>query len=396
VEKINTRVVGPKLSLPSLERLNGADITYACATNTDRDLICDNIFANILKQRHPKEDEDFNIPQETIIIKGNFLNLNTDEPKSATYHKMVQSKCGDDNMQCGNGQNIIRVDACLNLFKGGPIMVSTNDNKNLGAVKGTMAKSMGVKLKKDKSMKMEVWNGYKEYTVEASDVEFILCEHTKKTKNEPSQTFKLPPKIFHVTVKFPLGSSNKFLNLEKSRILMFPVNNDSATTGHKLQGTTKKFLIVSSINYSTANWIYVVLSRVTSLDGLFLMQPLKPNFNPKPTKLLHEEWIFQSHLEKETLLHLQNFGNFPSEIDLTPSDPVQSTDIPGEYSKNGQGSLISKSPKKTKNKSLQLVRTENENVLSPTVHSFDLWLSTKKGRDYRIKHYNVETAFMKV
>jgi hypothetical protein len=101
-------------------------------------------------------------------------------------------------------------------------------------------------------------------------------------------------------------------------------------------------------------------------------------------------------LEKETLLHLQNFGNFPSEIDLTPSDPVQSTDIPGEYSKNGQGSLISKSPKKTKNKSLQLVRTENENVLSPTVHSFDLWLSTKKGRDYRIKHYNVETAFMKV
>jgi hypothetical protein len=35
-EKINTRVVGPNLSLPSLEELNGADITYACATNADR------------------------------------------------------------------------------------------------------------------------------------------------------------------------------------------------------------------------------------------------------------------------------------------------------------------------------------------------------------------------
>jgi hypothetical protein len=67
---------------------------------------------------------------------------------------------------------------------------------------------------------------------------------------------------------------------------MFPVNNDLATTGHKLQGMTINFLIVSSINYNTANWIYVVLSRVTSLDGLLLMQPLKPNFNPKPTKLL--------------------------------------------------------------------------------------------------------------
>ncbi len=67
-----------------------------------------------------------------------------------------------------------------------PIMVSTNDHKNLGAIKGTMVKVMGVKLSKDKSMKMEVWNGYKVYTVETDDVEFILCEHTKKTKNEPS------------------------------------------------------------------------------------------------------------------------------------------------------------------------------------------------------------------
>jgi len=58
-------------------------------------------------ERHPKEDQDFNVPQETIIIKGNFLNMKTDESKSAAYHKMVQSKCGDDNVQCGNGQSII-------------------------------------------------------------------------------------------------------------------------------------------------------------------------------------------------------------------------------------------------------------------------------------------------
>jgi hypothetical protein len=81
--------------------------------------------------------------------------------------------------------------------------------------------------------------------------------------------------------------------MEKSRIVQFPINNDLATTGHKLQGMTKKFLIVSSITYNTINWIYVVLSIGTSLDGLFLMQPLKPNFNLKPTKLLQEEWVFK-------------------------------------------------------------------------------------------------------
>jgi hypothetical protein len=79
---------------------------------------------------------------------------------------------------------------------------------------------------------------------------------------------------------------------------------------------TKQFLIVSSINYSTPNWIYVVLSRVTTLDGLFLMHPIKPNFNPQPTKLLQEEWVFQRNLEKDTLLHLQKFGNFPASIDV--------------------------------------------------------------------------------
>jgi hypothetical protein len=107
IDKINTRVVGPKLSLQSLEELNGEAITYACATNADRNLISDNIVANLLKAHHPRENKDFEIPQETIIIKGNFVNLKTNEPKSAMYHKMIQSKCGDDNVQSGNGQNII-------------------------------------------------------------------------------------------------------------------------------------------------------------------------------------------------------------------------------------------------------------------------------------------------
>ena len=41
-----------------------------------------------------------------------------------------------------------------------------------------------------------------------------------------------------------------------------------ATTGHQLQGMSKDQLIVSSWNYSSKNWIYVVLSRVRTLSGL--------------------------------------------------------------------------------------------------------------------------------
>jgi hypothetical protein len=106
-------VVGQNLSLPTFEELEGADVTYACSTNAERNLIGDDIFANILKHQHPRETENFEVPVQTVIIKGNFENWKSNEPKSSVYHKLVHSKCGDDNVQSGNGQNIIRVDPCL-------------------------------------------------------------------------------------------------------------------------------------------------------------------------------------------------------------------------------------------------------------------------------------------
>ena len=60
----------------------------------------------------------------------------------------------------------------------------------------------------------------------------------------------------------------------KCAMTQVPINASDAITGHKLQGLTKDNLIVYSWNRST-NWTYVVLSRVRTLNGLFLMKPLK-------------------------------------------------------------------------------------------------------------------------
>ena len=46
-----------------------------------------------------------------------------------------------------------------------------------------------------------------------------------------------------------------------------------ARRGHKLQGVTVQDLFVHNWEY-TKNWPYVVLSRVTTRDGLFLRSPL--------------------------------------------------------------------------------------------------------------------------
>jgi hypothetical protein len=60
----------------------------------------------------------------------------------------------------------------------------------------------------------------------------------------------------------------------------------------------------------------VVLSRVTSLDGLFLLQPIKAKYNPQPSKLLRDEWKNQREKEIELLLFLQKSRYFLKDVDV--------------------------------------------------------------------------------
>ena len=56
----------------------------------------------------------------------------------------------------------------------------------------------------------------------------------------------------------------------------FPVISNSCTTGHKLQGCTVELILANDWYYG-ANWAYVVLSRVKTMDGLFIHQHLSEN-----------------------------------------------------------------------------------------------------------------------
>jgi hypothetical protein len=68
-----------------------------------------------------------------------------------------------------------------------------------------------------------------------------------------------------------------------------PANSNDATTGHKLQGLSKYAIIVSSwptgsLAAMFKNREYVVLSRVRTLSGLYLVKPIDMNksFQPSP------------------------------------------------------------------------------------------------------------------
>jgi hypothetical protein len=169
-----------------------------------------------------------------------------------------------------------------------------------------------------------------------------------------------------VDVKYEIRP-NSFVNLPKSKITQFPILLDLATTGHKLQGMTKKHLIVSSFNYGTANWIYVVLSRVTSIKGLYLLKPLKLDYNPKQSKLLLEELQMQQKLEFDTLLHLQKNGTFPAEINLNNFEPNNN------FTNTEQPTVTPAIVRGIKRKRVHL--TTNETASKQT--NFDLWCSTQ-------------------
>ena len=82
-----------------------------------------------------------------------------------------------------------------------------------------------------------------------------------------------------------LGGGTENITL-KVKICQFPVTVNHATTGHKLQGKTAKGLIIAEWARRTKNWIYVVLSRVKTLKGLFLMTKLPTEVETAPDPLV--------------------------------------------------------------------------------------------------------------
>ncbi len=73
----------------------------------------------------------------------------------------------------------------------------------------------------------------------------------------------------------------------RCKMNQIPANSNDETTGHKLQGMSKDVIIVMSwptggLSKNFKNWEYVVLSRVCTLSGLYLVDPIDMEklFNP--------------------------------------------------------------------------------------------------------------------
>jgi hypothetical protein len=113
------------------------------------------------------------------------------------------------------------------------------------------------------------------------------------------QMVALRPKEFSVDMKLP-GSTSL---IKVFKMAQFAVNMSLATTGHKLQGMTMDLLILAEISLMP-NWLHVIMSRVTLLKGLYLMQPLTTEIFKLISRNLREELLFLRSLEQRLLNNL--------------------------------------------------------------------------------------------
>jgi hypothetical protein len=119
-----------------------------------------------------------------------------------------------------------------------------------------------------------------------------------------SNLFEVAAETFKVKIQIPHESNDRTGAQDTKmvrglHITQFPINCSIATTGHKLQGMTKDILIVAETTKNVANWLYVVLSRVTSRQGLFLLQPLTMDMFVLPDWKLQQEICWLRNHEKQ-------------------------------------------------------------------------------------------------
>ncbi len=199
-----------------------------------------------------------------------------------------------------------RIDPVLKLYHKMPIMLSENFDVESGIANGTTGTLEKIVLKNDSTIQEILVDDIPVQSIFASQVVCIFIHIQKLNK-----TIKLTPKTFTgFSAKLPLPhllqSANKTTISVNMTAFQLPIIQNNCTTGHKLQGDTLKALFVTSFTY-LKNWTYVVLSRVCTWDGLFLVEPLKSSQDFSLDNNLHEmtKYLYEKKHIPHTILDIQ-------------------------------------------------------------------------------------------
>lgn len=198
--------------------------------------------------------------------------------------------CGDAHVKKYDSSKMF--DPLLKLYCGRPVMINDNiDVKNWKA-NGTMCFFQSVVLKSGvtfNDLERIVIDGYYVWCADTSQVEKLKLQ----VQDHPSKpVVYVEPVTPSLRAHFPLpiyGEVRKYTPRfwRAMKMTCFPLNCANARTIHKLQGRTIENLVISSWDYKK-NWVYVALSRVKQLKGLFLRLPLDQGLCSVPCAKLRQ------------------------------------------------------------------------------------------------------------
>jgi hypothetical protein len=300
-----------------IKQLNDTQKQYAVFYNRDRNAINSAIFKGHLEASHSK-DVTKCPPVHTVIIKADLCwvqpNSKQGETKEQRQQRLAQNLklpqsiakvvyecCCDSNCKSVNNKSR-GCDPFLCLYSGCKLMVNDNIAVEIGIANGTTCRFRKLKLKENADFSKISYDCYWVNAVDAADVECIILEHDDGPFK--SKTFKISIQKGNYFTSWPEESFGFDAQTKKVlTISQFPVLVNNATTGHKSQGKTLSELVVNAWS-NAKNWIYVVLSRVKTLNSLFINNPLPEDadFAPRENLLLMLERFRRLFSHEDVLL----------------------------------------------------------------------------------------------
>jgi hypothetical protein len=272
-QTLNSRVIdGVNVKMPEL-----ATTRFATYYNVNRCGINAGIFRDYLKKHHSTCDPT-NIPTTAVVIKTNPRWKRSGRSLSFDQRKVFFEECSENDVKT-TGSFSKRIDPLLCLSSNCPMMGSENKDVANGIANGTTSVFRKVHLKQGKKPYPIQLHGYWVYAVDIGDVDHLEMQW-KDSRFEGK--FKLKPQTSTCRANFPVYEYGTRMVLQAGiKIDHFAVVVNYATTGHKLQGKSLDELVIAELS-KVKNWAYVVLSRVRTLSGLFLMKAIPANINFAP------------------------------------------------------------------------------------------------------------------
>ena len=272
------------------------NLDYCTPTNKDRDAINAATFQHITETN----------PTQALMIFSDHLGLKLND-KDTTYSSLWEGNffwgdCGESDCKFYNRST--RMDPVLKVYPNCQMMLTENKDVINALANGSTYTLKKVMLKSGCEPFLVSVDGVEVKSVFASQVSHVVVEH-----NQTKNLMKIAPQKFS-NFKAKIPHPNSIKDDTKNRIAVamtatqIPLVITKATTCHKLQGCTKKYLFINSFWHSK-NWPYVALSRVTKRSGLFLRKKLDVSKDYQVDYRLTE---MQNHFKETCTLPSSNYN----------------------------------------------------------------------------------------